>query len=116
MKWRIPLAIAALIFAALYSIVILVALVTSGADLLRQPLAYYAAIMPVLYCAFCLLTVAGRIPTPWLRSVGVAVHLATLPCVVMSFLGMGLVLPLVAVLWYQVYRGQRAAEAGPLSR
>lgn len=112
MKWRTPLAITALIFAALYSVVILVAMITNGADLLRQPLAYYAAIMPLLYCAFCLLTAAERMPTRWLRMAGVVVHLATLPCVVMSFLGMGLVLPLVAVLWYQVYRWQRSTEEG----
>ena len=104
MKWRTALIVMSLALAAAYAFVVLVALVTSGNALLRDPLAYYAALMPFVYFTFCLLTAAGRLPTRNLGLYGILMHLAVAPCLVFSFLGMGLLLPVLAMLWFRVYR------------
>jgi NhaP-type Na+/H+ or K+/H+ antiporter len=113
MKWRIALALTTLVLAAVYGFVILVAMVTNGPELLRQPLTYYAIIMPFILFAFCLLTAAGRIPKRALRTSGMVIFSITLPCLVVSFLGIGLAFPVLAFLWYHVYRWQRSGGEGP---
>jgi len=93
-----------LALAAANAIVVLVALVTSGNALLRDPIAYYAALMPFVYFAFCLLTAVDRIPRRLLGVAGVVMHLAVAPCLVFSFLHIGVLFPIVAFLWFRVYR------------
>jgi hypothetical protein len=106
MKWRNTLLVAALLMGIGYAAVVLVALIVSGNELLTQPLAYYAAIMPFIYLAFCIATALGRIPTQAMPTYGLLMHIVAAPCVVFSFLGIGLLLPLLAFLWLQTYRWQ----------
>jgi NhaP-type Na+/H+ or K+/H+ antiporter len=114
MKWRIALALTTLVLAAVYGFVILVAMTTNGSELLQQPLTYYAILMPFVFFAFCLLTAAGRIPTRHVRTYGIVILSMTLPCFVVSFLRIGLVFPVLAFLWYQVYRRQMSSGEEPV--
>lgn len=104
MKWRTALVVTTLALATAYALVVLVALVTSGNELHQDPLAYYAGIMPFVYFTFCLLTAAERIPTRHLGVYGIVMHIAVAPCLIFSFLGLGMLLPLLAFLWFRVYR------------
>lgn len=113
MKWRIALALTTIGIAAIYSLVILVAMITNGSELLQDPLTYYAVIMPFVLFTFCLLTAAGRIPTRALRGFGIVIFTMALPSLGVSFLGIGLLFPILAALWYQVYRWQMSSGAGP---
>jgi len=88
-----------------YGFIVLVALIMSGDELIRQPLAWYAGLAPLVYLAFCLTTAAGLVdPARVDRRLALAVHLAAAPLIFLSFMGVGLVLPVVAVLWYLMYR------------
>ena len=88
-----------------------VAFVTSGRDLLRQPGAWYAAIVPPLYAggvgAYALHGAKRRLSA----AVAIALHLPVLPALVLSFLGLGLLLPIFTVLWWWMTRAE-VARAG----
>ena len=110
MRPRTLLLLAAGGFAATYAVVVLVALVVSGAALLRQPAAYYAALMPIVYCGVCVATATGHLPARYLRRIAAPLHLAVLPCLWLSFLGLGVVLPILMLLWLRVYRLRLSSE------
>lgn len=98
-------------YIAIYLFVLFVATATSGPDLVRAPGAWYAALAPILYvtiaAAYAFGTVARRLP----RAALMLLHLAVLPTLWWSFLGLGLVLPLIAVLWWVMDRKPAAAAA-----
>ena len=91
-------------YIAVYLLVLFVAFVTSGHELLQQPGAWYAAIAPLVYVgaarAYASRMATRRRPA----SVAVALHAAVAPAVVFSFLGLGLLLPVFAVLWWLTTR------------
>lgn len=87
-------------YLAVYAFLLFVAMATSGDELIRSPGAWYAAIAAPLYVA-----VAGACALRWLKralplGALVALHLACIPALAFSFLGLGLLLPLFAVLWW----------------
>lgn len=97
---RALLKIAAATFAPVYLFVVAVAFATTGVPLQGPPTAWYAAVVPPLYAIVCALwafgVLEGRAPRPaiWI------LHLLVLPALVYSFLGLGLILPLLAALWW----------------
>jgi hypothetical protein len=52
----------------------------------------------------CLGKTLNWFPAHWLRRLGVFAHLAAAPAVIISVMNIGLLLPLVAILWLRVYR------------
>ena len=111
---RIALLFASCGFMSLYLFVTFVALVTSGNDLIQDPVFYYAVLVPSLYALFCALTAVDRIPVRMLKPLGIAVNLIALPALRFCLLGLGLLLPVIAILWYMVYREVKATT--PLRR
>jgi hypothetical protein len=97
---RVVLVMLAAGYLAVYAFVLFVAMATSGDELIRSPGAWYAAIAAPLY-----VTVAGAYALGWLKrrlpfGVLVALHVAFVPALAFSFLGLGLLLPLFAALWW----------------
>ena len=97
---RAILVMLAAAYLAVYAFVLFVAMATSGDELIRSPGAWFAAIAAPLY-----VIVAGAYALGWLRrqlpfGALVALHVAFLPAMVFSFLGLGLLLPLFSALWW----------------
>ena len=87
---RAALGVLSVGYIAVYLFVVFVAFVTGGRELLRQPGAWYAAIAPLLYVG-----VAGAYASRIMRwrcppNVAIALHVATAPALIFSFLGLGL--------------------------
>lgn len=97
---RVMLVMLAAGYLTVYAFVLFVATATSGDELIRSPGAWYAAIAAPLYVA-----VAGACGLGWVKralppGALVALHLACIPALAFSFLGLGLLLPLFAILWW----------------
>ncbi len=104
---RVVLVIASVSFIALYGFTIFVALMTSGRGLLASPLVWgtgYAALAPLIFCSYCILTAAlvDRIPKVSLVVSGIALGAAVAPAVWYSFLCEGVLLLPVAYLWVRL--------------
>jgi hypothetical protein len=97
---RATLRVASLTYGGIYLSVVLVALVTGGDALLSESTGWYAALAPLVYAATCALWSMG-VPRELSRLLVALLHLATLPALVVSFLGLGLLLPLLAILWWR---------------
>jgi hypothetical protein len=101
---RITLTIAAILAAVCYAFVAFVALVVSGTELVKQPLFYYAALAPFVYLGFCISSCWLPIDARTLRTVGIVAHVIAIPLLFYSLLGLGLLLPVFAVLWFFMIR------------
>jgi hypothetical protein len=101
---RILLGAVSFALLGLYGFVVFVAFVTSGSELLKMPWTWYAATVPPLYLTFCVFTALDRIPKRALKPLGLIAHLAAAPAIVVSFLGLGMLFPIVALLCLIVIR------------
>lgn len=106
---RVILGVLALGYLMVYAFVLFVAIATSGEQLIRSPGAWYAAVAPPLYVAL-----AGAYAFRWLRRplpLGMlfALHVAIIPALAFSFLGLGLLLPLFSTLWWFMSRESQGA-------
>lgn len=101
---RAVLGVLCVVYVPIYLFVLLVAMATNGNDLVRSPLAWYSALAPIAYVGFAGASAFNvKMPQMSLAS-AIALHLAIAPAVIFSFLGMGLVLPIFAVLWWLMGR------------
>ena len=91
-------------YIAIYCHVTTTALIASGWELVRMPIAWYAMIAPECYVLFCLITARVRTRAGLLIPMAVIVHMAALPAVWFSFLHLGVLLPAIGVLWIVVVR------------
>jgi len=106
------LGVLSLIYIPLYLLVLFVAMVTSGDELVRQPGAWYAAVAPLAYVGMVSAYAFGIVTRRLSRPAIAAVHVAAAPALIFSFVGLGLLLPVFAVLWwYSTSREQVPATA-----
>lgn len=109
---RAMLGVLCLLFIPVYLFVLSVAFVTSGDELIRQPGAWYAATAPLAYVGLVGAYAFGFMKRPMSRAMTVAVHVAVAPALIYSFLGLGLLLPIFAALfWTFIRQDRRAAVA-----
>jgi hypothetical protein len=101
---RAILALLCLVYVPVYLFVLFVALVTSGDALIRQPGAWYAAVAPLAYVGWVAAYAFGVATRRMSRATTVAVHVAVAPAVMFSFLGLGLLLPVFALLFWWFMR------------
>lgn len=97
-------------YMAVYLFVLFVATATSGNELVRAPGAWYAAIAPLAYVGIAGAHAYGFLKRSLPSGFVVALHVAAAPAVFLSFLGLGLLLPVVAGLWWLMAR-ERASVA-----
>ena len=95
------LLLAGFIYLAIYGFTVFVALVTSGAALVTQPQAWYAALMPLIYASYCIFSVlaAHKVMAKGLLIVGIFLGILALPTLSISYLGYGKYLPILMILW-----------------
>jgi hypothetical protein len=96
---RTILKVAASLFLLIYLAVGAVAFVTSAVPFGGGASGWYAAVAPVAYAGICALWAFGalsRLSRPFLW----ILHLLAVPALVFSLLGLGLLLPLLAILWW----------------
>jgi hypothetical protein len=101
---RVILGILALGYLMLYAFVLFVAIATTGDQLVRSPGAWYAALAPPLYVALAGAYAFRRITRPLPTAALIALHIAIIPALAVSFLGLGLLLPLFSLLWWLMSR------------
>jgi hypothetical protein len=107
---RTILGVLCLVYVPVYLFVLFVALVTSGDELMRQPGAWYAALAPLAYVGLVSACAFGVAKRRMSRATTIAVHIGIAPALVYSFLGLGLLLPVFAALfWSLMRREQRPA-------
>jgi len=97
------LLVSSVILFILYGFIITVAMITNGKELIKTPIASYAAAAPMCYFIFCACTAAGYIPRKTLGVLGIIIHIAIVPCVISSFMFVGALIPIIALLWYTVF-------------
>ena len=100
---RIILGLFACAYLMAYLFVVGVACITNGNDLIREPWAWYAFLAPVIYAAFCALYACGIIGPRVSQNVLLAIHILVLPALALSFLMLGLLLPILAWLWWRLH-------------
>jgi len=110
------LANASWVYLAVYAFVAFVAIVTSGADLIKDPLAYYAILVPLLFATFCLWTASHQVSARRLFRYGIVAHVLAAPAVFVSLLFLGVGLPILSYLWWRVYLRVKADEEATQSR
>lgn len=102
-------------YIVIYLVVVSVALITSGTELFREPRMWYAFLAPVSYAAFCLLYAAGAIGPALSKNLVILVHAAVLPALIVSFMLLGLLLPVLALMWWRACRAvQRTVPILPV--
>ena len=106
------LGLLSIVYIPVYLFVLFVALATSGDELIRQPGAWYAAVAPLAYVGFVGAYAFGLAKRRISRAATVAVHIAVAPALMFSFLGLGLLLPAFAALfWWSMRQEQVPAAA-----
>ncbi len=101
---RKSLLVSSALLLGLLIFLILYVIIESGISAFGFPVIAYGTIAPAAYLLFCLGTTLNWFPAHWLRRLGVFAHLAAAPAVIISVMNIGLLLPLVAILWLRVYR------------
>jgi DMSO/TMAO reductase YedYZ heme-binding membrane subunit len=91
-------------FLLIYAFVLLVAFATSGHELVRQPGAWYAALAPLAYVGTAGAYAYGLVSRPMSTPAWVGLQVVLLPAVLFSFIGLGLMLPVVAACWWWMRR------------
>lgn len=107
---RVALAVATVGFALVYLSVMFVAFVTSGPPVFTHPQGLYAAVVPLLYVGVAGAWAFRRIALPPTVAL-IVLHIVAAPMMVRSFLGLGLLLPVFALLWWGAARGGESAPA-----
>jgi hypothetical protein len=110
---RTVLKVGASVFLLIYLAVGAVAFATSAVPFGGGASGWYAAVAPVAYAGICALWAFGalnRLSRPFIWGL----HLLAAPALVFSLLGLGLLLPLLAVLWW-VAAGKPAFLGGSAS-
>ena len=105
---RVALAVATVGFALVYLFVMFVAFVTSGPPVFLQLGGLYAATVPLLYVGVAGAWAFRRIALPSTAAM-IVLHVVAAPMLVFSFLGLGLLLPVFALLWWGAARGGEPA-------
>ena len=101
-----------IVYVPVYLFVLFVALATGGDELIRQPGAWYAALVPLAYVGLVGAYGFGLAKRRISRATTVAVHIAAAPALMYSFLGLGLLLPVFAALfWWFMRQEQLPATA-----
>jgi hypothetical protein len=90
-------------FILLYAFTVFVALFVSGRELIKQPETYYAALGPIVYAGFCILTGLGVFSVRKLKILGFVFHPLVVLAFYVSFLEMGHYLLALAGLWFIAY-------------
>jgi hypothetical protein len=108
---RASLCVLSIVYIPVYLFVLLVALATSGDELIREPWAWYAAVVPLSYVGLVGAYAFGLAKRRVSRAVMAAVHIAVAPALIYSFLGLGLLLPVFAALFWWFLRQQRVPAA-----
>ncbi len=94
---RMLLKVGSVLFLTICLLVTAVAFITSGVPVVGGPTAWYAVLVPPLYGLACALWAFGaELPRPVVWTL----HLVALPALVYSLLGLGLLLPFLAALWW----------------
>ena len=101
---RIILTIAAIVAALCYAFIARVALMVNGTELVKDPWFYIAALAPLVYLAFCIISCWLPVDARTLRNVGIVAHTLAIPILFTSLLGFGLLLPVFALLWFRRQR------------
>ena len=96
-----------IVYVPLYLFVLLVALVTGGNSLIREPGAWYAAVAPLAYVGFVGAYAFGVATRRISRAMAIAVHIVVAPALMYSFLGLGIVLPVFTALFWWSMRQQQ---------
>lgn len=105
LAWRVALAVAVAGYALLYVFVLFVAFATSGPEVFQRPGAIYAAVAPLLYVSVAGAWAFRRMPLPSAPAL-LAIHVAAAPTLLWSFLHLGVLLPVLALLWWAAARGE----------
>ena len=100
---RILLALTSLGFFCVYTFTVWVALCTSGSDLVKDPVAYYVAIVPLLYFIFCFVSAVSKLSKKVMIFCGIVLHVALVPCLFSSFLHIVDYAPILVILWLIAY-------------
>lgn len=108
---RAALGVMSLLYLPIYLLVLLVAVATNGNELLRSPLAWYSALAPIAYVGLAAASAFTVRRTQMSLVSLITLHVAVAPAVVFSFLGMGLLLPIFALLWLAMGREGREFAA-----
>ena len=108
---RAILGVLCLIYVPVYLFVLFVTLATSGDELIRQPGAWYAAVVPLSYVGFVGAYAFGLAKRRMSRAITVAVHIAVAPALMYSFLGLGLLLPAFAALFWWFMKQEQVPAA-----
>jgi len=108
---RIALALGSTAFILVYVLVLFVAFATSGMALFGSPGAWYAAATPLVYAGVAGAYAYGAFRVTAPRAIIVAFHVAALPALAFSFLGLGLFLPVLTALWWVASRGKTGQAA-----
>jgi hypothetical protein len=114
MKQRIVraiLGVLCLVYVPVYLFVLFVALATSGDEIIREPGAWYAAVAPLAYVGFVGAYAFGLAKRRMSRATLVAVHIGVAPALMYSFLGLGLLLPAFAALFWWFMKQEQVPAA-----
>ncbi|HET9359171.1 MAG TPA: hypothetical protein VFO58_05450 [Vicinamibacterales bacterium] len=108
---RAILGVLCIVFVPVYLFVLFAALVASGDELVRAPGAWYAAVAPLAYVGFVGAYAFGLAKRRMSRTIVVALHIGDAPALMYSFLGLGLLLPLFAALFWWFMRQEQVPVA-----
>ena len=75
--------------------------ITSGPVLFSDPGVWYPLIVPPLYATVCALWAFGALEGRLSRPTVIALHAIALPALIVSFLGLGLLLPFLTFFWWR---------------
>ena len=97
---RTFLKVSSTMFVPVYLLAVAVAYVTTGVPPGAPLSAWYAAVAPPLYATAASLWALGALEGLLSRRTLWALHVLAVPALVYSFLGLGLLLPLIAISWW----------------
>jgi hypothetical protein len=104
------------LYGGVYLFVDLVALGTSGPDLIRDPGAWYSMLAPPMFAGVCLFVASVRMTSRRLLRLGIVAHLLVAPAIYDSMLGLGFLLPVLSYQWWRAYVVTRNGELHPTGR
>jgi hypothetical protein len=105
---RVILGVLCLAYVPIYLFVLFVAFVVGDwHELIREPGAWYAAVAPLAYVGFVSAYTFRLAKRRLSRTTVVAIHIAVAPALVFSFLGLGLLLPVFAALFWRIMKEEQ---------
>ena len=106
---RVVLAVLSMVYLPVYALVVVTAVATNGHDLVRQPLAWFAAVVPPAYVGLAGAYAFGVLVRPLSVGAWRLLHVVVAPALAFSFVGLGLLLPVFAGLWWWIRRADGPA-------